>query len=308
LSGSRHGRRLARCRCESEKQRDDVSGGGGGERTSTSSPSSSGSGSGMGNLPPEVRTADLLLFSGGNLPSRRRLLLGTSLASATALGANFLGITSTLLGLDGGQLARKYRLDTLYAVKGFRRSLDLENGFTFVFPSDWLADQTLYRRYARRVEQMNALDPPPLKNRKRASGPGDEPVAAYGPPGSTGELNVSVIAAPIEPGFTLQKLGTPGQAGQLILDSFIAPSSQQDKTAELISARETRDENDTAYYLLEYAVRSASKGWRRRNLAVYGTNPDSGLLYTLNVQCPEEQFERLRPKLTQIATSFQILL
>ena len=32
-------------------------------------------------------------------------------------------------------------------------------GYTFLYPSRWLADQTLYRRYAERIEAQAALDP-----------------------------------------------------------------------------------------------------------------------------------------------------
>lgn len=46
--------------------------------------------------------------------------------------------------------------------------------------------QTLYRRYAQRVEQATALDPPPLRGGRRRNGGAPEPAAAYGPPGGSG--------------------------------------------------------------------------------------------------------------------------
>lgn len=46
--------------------------------------------------------------------------------------------------------------------------------------------QTLYRRYAQRVEQAAALDPPPLRGGSRRNGGAPEPAAAYGPPGGSG--------------------------------------------------------------------------------------------------------------------------
>ena len=52
-----------------------------------------------------------------------------------------------------------------------------------------------------------------------------EPIAAFGPAGSTGELNISVIVAPIQEGFSLESLGSPEQAGQRILDTTIASKS-----------------------------------------------------------------------------------
>lgn len=42
-----------------------------------------------------------------------------------------------------------------------------------------------------------SLDPPPLNRRRNVN----EPVVAFGPPGSTGELNVSVIVSLVAPDF-----------------------------------------------------------------------------------------------------------
>ncbi len=64
----------------------------------------------------------------------------------TAIGGNFFGVTSFLLGLDGGQVlpahaslshqlmarwqvARRTRLDVIVPVLGFKRCVDYENGF-----------------------------------------------------------------------------------------------------------------------------------------------------------------------------------
>jgi hypothetical protein len=113
-------------------------------------------------------------------------LTHTSHLLLAVLGGNLFGVTSWLLGLDGGKLAASTNLDVLVPVDGCRRCLDPQNGFTFLYPARWLADQTLYRRYAERIEREAALDPPSL-NRARARRQGaPEPRAAYGPPGSTG--------------------------------------------------------------------------------------------------------------------------
>jgi PsbP len=64
-----------------------------------------------------------------------------------------------------------------------------------------------------------------------------EPSAAYGPPGSDGEVNVSVVVAPILPGFRLQSLGTPGEAAQRFLDTIVAPEGSN-RQAALLSASE----------------------------------------------------------------------
>ena len=240
---------------------------------------------------------------GGQLPSGRRLLLGGSLATATALGSNFLGLTSFLLGSLAPSTGRRLRLDVLYAIKGQRRSLDLQNGYTFTYPARYLADQTLLRRYARRIEEANPLDPPPLRRAPRASSSIAEPVAAYGPAGTSGETSISVVVAPIMAGFELESLGSPDQAGGLILSSFIAPPNSG-KEGELISARGVR-KGGMSYYVIEYRVTSIAKGWTRHNLSVFGS--DKGLLYSLNAQCPEKEWGTNKQAFEASVDSFEIV-
>ncbi len=62
-----------------------------------------------------------------------------------------------------------------------------------------------------------------------------EPEAAYGPPGSTGEENISVVAAPIQPGFKLESLGTAEQAGRRFLETTVA-SINANREAKLLTA------------------------------------------------------------------------
>ena len=64
-----------------------------------------------------------------------------------------------------------------------------------------------------------------------------EPVAAFGPPGSTGELNVSAIVAPIQQGFQLSSLGGPKAAAERFLSTTVAPPGSGLET-DLISATE----------------------------------------------------------------------
>jgi len=59
---------------------------------------------------------------------RHRLVVGATTAAAAAVGANFGGVTSFLLGLSP-ELGRSLRLDVLYPVGGFTRCLDSDNGF-----------------------------------------------------------------------------------------------------------------------------------------------------------------------------------
>jgi len=70
----------------------------------------------------------------------------------------------------------------------------------FIYPANWVGDQTLLYRAAKKREMERSLDPPPLNERRRSNI--NEPVVAFGPPGSTGELNVSVIVSSVAPEFS----------------------------------------------------------------------------------------------------------
>lgn len=70
----------------------------------------------------------------------------------------------------------------------------------FIYPANWVGDQTLLYRAAEKKEFERSLDPPPLNNMRRKNV--NEPVVAFGPPGSSGELNVSVIVSPVPLDFS----------------------------------------------------------------------------------------------------------
>ena len=55
----------------------------------------------------------------------------------------------------------------------------------------------LYRA-AGKAEMERSLDLPPVNRRKNVN----EPVVAFGPPGSSGELNVSVVVSRVAPDFS----------------------------------------------------------------------------------------------------------
>jgi hypothetical protein len=78
-------------------------------------------------------------------------------ATAIALAANFLGVTSGLLSLFP-EAAREQRLDIAYPVRGFKRHLDPQGCYTFIYPARYVADQTVYLRnadaaYTRRTQE-----------------------------------------------------------------------------------------------------------------------------------------------------------
>jgi hypothetical protein len=59
---------------------------------------------------------------------RRRLLVGLGSASVVAVGADFGGITSFLLGLSP-ESGRNLKLDLIYPIGGFSRCVETNEGF-----------------------------------------------------------------------------------------------------------------------------------------------------------------------------------
>jgi hypothetical protein len=240
---------------------------------------------------------------GGTLPSPRRAALGGLAGLSVALVGNLFGVSSALLALDGGRLAADYHLDALIPVNGYKRCVDLQNGYEFLYPARWLADQRLYRRYAERMERERGLDLPSLRGARRVRSEAPEPSAGFGPPGGSGEDNISAIVAPIREGFQLEGMGPPEQAAQRFLDTTVAPPGSG-KTAELLSAGSRRDAGGELYYTMEFVVEAPGR-FRRHNVACYGAR--NGLLFTLNAQCAEERWAQLREQFRAAAASFTII-
>lgn len=236
---------------------------------------------------------------GGTLPSRRRLLGGTGTAALIALGGNLGGVTSSILALDGGKAAGVLRLDVLLPVNGLKRCVDYTHGYEFVYPSSWLADQTILYRATERAEASRGLDPPPARPAQRPSPNVVEPVAAFGPPGTSGEQNISVVVAPIMGGFRLDSLGPPAAAAQRFLDTTVAPPGSP-LTATLVNAYARCDASGQLYYAQEFTVKGPR--FSRHNVSVYTTRDST--LYTYNAQCPEDLWEDAAALLRRSAESF----
>lgn len=230
---------------------------------------------------------------------RRRILSGAFVASAVALGGNLGGCTSWTLDQLPASWTDAAKLDRVYPVRGKKRCYDAARGYEFLYPMDWLADRTLYVMAADRVPK---LDPGPLDAAARKSKTQREPVAGFGPPGTNGEVNVSVVAAPVPPGFQWNAMGAPEQAARALLEKSIAPPGSQ-KRATLLDAQERTDRTGQLYYTMEYVVETPR--WKRHNNAVYAIRKD--MLYTLNVVAPEAQWEKQENELRPIVESFHLI-
>jgi len=230
--------------------------------------------------------------------SPRRVFLAAASTSALALGANFLGVTSGLLSLNE-QFARELRLDAIYDVKGYRRDRNEEKGYEFLFPNEYLADQTIAQRNALRRAQ--SLDLPSLSQQKKKNV--GEPESAFGPMGTNGEENMSVIVQTSTKGFDLGQFGNAEEQANWLLENALArPGSG--KEAKLYSASETVGENGIKYYQFEYTIKTAN--WYRRNVAVFAQNKKTGDVYTFVAQCPVERWDEMGVKFRKSANSFRV--
>jgi hypothetical protein len=272
-------RRATRARGASEDIDDD----------STSSSSSSGTPS----APPRSPT------TGGLAPvSPRRVVVGVAGTVALALGANFARVTEKVLG-NIPDFARANRLDVLYPVLGYSRCYKPARGYEYIVPTTYVVDQTMARRNATRG--VSALDPPALSASARREV--NEPDSAYGPIGSSGEENVSVITSAVPRGFNLAVFGdAEAQAGWLLENVLAKPGSG--KTGRLIRAM-TRTGNDgTTYYTFEYTIQTDT--WFRHNVAVFATRGTT--LYTFVAQIPETRWLEMRETFFDMADSFRVFV
>ncbi|KAK1571490.1 hypothetical protein Q3G72_018101 [Acer saccharum] len=230
---------------------------------------------------------------------RRRLLVGIGSASLVAVGANFGGITSFLIGLSP-ESGRNLKLDVLYPIGGYSRCIDTNEGFEFVYPASWVGDQTLLYRAAKKKEFQRSLDPPPLNKVKSKKLNINEPVVAFGPPGSSGELNVSVIVSPVPLDFSIEAFGDAKQVGESIVKKITGSGGVKGSLIKS-SVREDLVRN-VKYYELEFRVESPT--FERHNIAVCCSR--NGRLYTLNAQAPESVWPRVQSDVHSIAHSFTL--
>ncbi|KAF3454511.1 hypothetical protein FNV43_RR04959 [Rhamnella rubrinervis] len=235
---------------------------------------------------------------------RRRLLVGVGSASLVAVGADFGGITSFLLGLSP-ETSRGLKLDVIYPIGGYSRCIDTSQGFEFIYPANWVGDQRLLYRAAEKSELERSLDPPPLNTTGRQGRNLNEPVVAFGPPGTSGELNVSVIVSPVPLDFKIEAFGGAKEVGESVIRSITGSSRgpAAEVKASLIESSLREDSvRNIKYYEIEFKVESPS--FRRHNVAVCCAR--SGRLFTLNAQAPESVWAGVESDFHRIAHSFAL--
>lgn len=237
-----------------------------------------------------------------------RLFGYIGLALTLSLGSNFLGITTGLLSTAPTTVIDAFRstgLDQVIPVAGFKKYIYRTNteAYEFLYPEEWLADQTIEREKIMARELPNSLQE---KRRQRVG-----PQAAFGPARSDGRENVSLIKSRVMPGFELEKtLGAPRQAAERLLSTVVA-APNSGKAYQLIDAyADTRDGRPA--YVFEYTVRKDEKVDNpkiRQDFFVHSVSVIMGEdedLYTLTAVVPEESWLKNGDMVKTMARSFKL--
>jgi hypothetical protein len=234
------------------------------------------------------------------------------LALILALGANFVGITSTLMTNTNPELFRSLGVDQLYDIGGYRRytAADTSSKYTFVFPSGWEQDRAVLARKLRLNER-----PAALSGSDKAGN--TDPDVALGPVrGSiprSNRNNVSVIKSKVLPGFSLRStLGDPEEAARFLLANSIAPPSSG-KSWELLSATGDQDEGGSDRYVFEYTVQKKGGAdgtallFNQHSISSITSRDKTNDLFTLTVVAPEEDWSLREEQARATAQSFHLV-
>jgi len=228
----------------------------------------------------------------------KRFVLFNALAIALALGANFIGVTSTLMSISNPEYFRSLKLDELYAINDFRRYSDADDKYEFIFPSDWVQDRTILLANIRdrEIPQM-------MRKNNRGGSSTPKPDVAYGPMNTNGKENVSVIKSQVMPGFSIREvLGSPREAAEYLLSNKIATAASG-KQYNLLDAREEMKDG-RLYYVFEYTLEDDARNVHQHTVSVI-TNRGTEL-YTLTATAPMGVWDQDPSRLIQIAASFQL--
>ncbi len=73
---------------------------------------------------------------------KKRFVSYNLLAVALALGANFLGITSSLMSLNVDLFRTKLKADIVYPINSLSRYID--DDYEFLYPAKWIKDPNVF--------------------------------------------------------------------------------------------------------------------------------------------------------------------
>ena len=244
--------------------------------------------------------------------STQRFLLFNLLALVLATGANFLNLTSFLMSSTSPSFFRSLGLDQLYAINGYMRSVDLEDEYSFLYPSSWVKDRYIVLAEARERETPRLL----RRGDRGLGGLGVRPDTAFGPMRGNGRENLSVVKSSVMPGFSLEgTLGSPRAAAEKLLNEAIAPAGSG-KIATLLDAYEYSPEEEegksgsslSPLYIFEYTVQregAGEGGFFQHSLSAIASRGTE--LYTLTFMSPESSWdEKRKEEANTVVRSFQL--
>lgn len=253
---------------------------------------------------------------------RRAFLVGLA-TSVIGPAVNLWGSGSLVLSL-APEASRDKRLDTFYPVgkpgypysagfpaldygPGFKRYYDERGRYEFRYPATYVQDTSVYLRNADAAYTRRMMDPtlaatPTARAPRRATGP----EVAFGPSGSRGEENLSVVVGQLTPGFTLRgTLGPPQEAAERLLATTIAREGVRQPT--LLASRErVSARSGKPLYQFEYRVDyPASSQKPTYTVCVVGASRDT--LFTFASRVPQDAWEVRAAALREAADSFVLL-
>ena len=264
--------------------------------------------------PPQIQvpqqqpsSTDLMAAMG---TSPRRIFLSLTTSTSIALAANFLGITSNLLGTMPSEVVESTGLDTYYPVNGFKRFNGA--GYTVTIPKEWVADTAV--ELAKATRRAGTLDYGMKRPGSGAPGAGVLPDAAFGPPGKKdargltpqgADTNLSIVISQLRKGFSLRELGPPKDAAEFLIRVSLAPEGSG-RVGTLLTASEVR--RGGPLYQFEYEVDRGERGVPLRAISVIGV-VDGENLITGTVVAPKADWaadERYATKLRRIIESLRL--
>eukprot|EP00908_Phaeocystis_cordata_P024503 Transcript_6960.p1 GENE.Transcript_6960~~Transcript_6960.p1 ORF type:complete len:352 (-),score=117.10 Transcript_6960:114-1169(-) len=255
-------------------------------------------------------------------PNPRRAILPTLLIwGMIAPATNLWGSGSFLLSL-APEASRSQRLDTFYPVSerrffpydkgyldyspGFKRFYDDQARFEFRYPATYVRDQAVYLRQADAAYTRRMLATTGLSGGAQPRRPSG-PEVAFGPDSSSGtsarDENLSVVVGSAGPGFTLQRLGSPSEAAERLLENTIGKQAVVEKT-ELLGATERRSaRSGTPLYQFEYRVDYVD-AQQPPSYTVCVVGASKGQLFTFASRVPAAVWAEREADLREAAASF----
>lgn len=204
--------------------------------------------------------------------SRRTALLGVALVSVT-----------TATGLPSQAVADVNVESTLYE--------NAADGFRLQVPKNWT------------VAEGKAEDGTATKGG----------IVVYPEGASARAVNATVVVTPVAPDFT--KLGSFGSAldfGQNMVNSmdrsFLIRSAWKKPTGSVQTAQLVDATTKRGMYYVEYKLQKPEEGRKYlESLVALSNNGTYNRLYTLTLQCPEDEIEKYQPDFDTFLKSFEYI-